>query len=160
MCLYHQAYPTGNHWSPVRWCSFADALSSGLRITGAHTIRIGLSKVTGCRRESMLLLMLSRRGWTLSAGRILSYRSNEVAGAYSEVALLVSKAVVVLIEYIISGRSSDMNEFDARHIDNTPIPQSTVRPSQRARRACRVFACQMSSLRERGRAPPLAVVGV
>jgi hypothetical protein len=108
----------------------------------------------------MLLLMLSRRGWTLSAGRILSYRSNEVAGAYSEVALLVSKAVVVLIEYIISGRSSDMNEFDARHIDNTPIPQSTVRPSQRAQRACRVFACQMSSLRERGRAPPLAVVGV
>ena len=63
--------------------------------------------------------MLSRRGWTPLSGRILSYRSKEVAGEYSEVALLVSKAVFVLIEYIISGRSSDMSESDARHIDNT-----------------------------------------
>jgi ABC-type Fe3+ transport system permease subunit len=70
----------------------------------------------------MLLLMLSRQGWALLGSHILSYRSKEVAAAYSEVALLVSKAVVVLIEYIISGRSSDMSESDARHIDNTPIP--------------------------------------
>jgi hypothetical protein len=70
----------------------------------------------------MLLLMLSRRGWALLGSHILSYRSKGVAGAYSEEALLVSKVLVTLIGNVVSGRSSDMSEYNARHIDNTPIP--------------------------------------